>query len=233
MNIFEYIPLIYILSFQHKKCMIRVKHPLEYELRPDTLQKGTHWLTLWLKNVGESPLHNLNVKIHSTDSHQISFRKWSDFIMRIEYGEERYLPFEADIHGPAALYITIQYYKEGGSFHWESPWIRQKVVGNVAELEDIFVSNPYGTIGRELEIEATIKGLGNSDELDLELWADTPSGQYEELARIKTKRLSPGEEASYITKITPKEEGYYVIYATLYDKLQRLGRESDTVWVEK
>jgi hypothetical protein len=52
------------------------------------------------------------------------------------------------------------------------------------------MSNSYGTIGRELNEEATIKGLGSSDGLDLQFWADTPSGEHEELAEIKTKRLS-------------------------------------------
>jgi hypothetical protein len=103
----------------------------------------------------------------------------------------------------------------------------------VAELESILVSNPYGTVGRELEVEATVKGLGNSDGLDLHFWADTPSGKYEELAEIKTKKLSSREEASYITKITPKEEGYYTVYATLYNNYRRIGRNSDTLRVAK
>lgn len=68
----------------------------------------------------------------------------------------------------------------------------QKVIGDVAELESILVSNTYGTIGRELQVKATIMGLGNSDKLDLEFWADTPSRKYEDLAKIKTKGLSPG-----------------------------------------
>ena len=97
----------------------------------------------------------------------------------------------------------------------------------------LYLSNPYGTIGRELEVEATVKGLGNSDGLDLEFWADTPSGRYEELAKIKTKKLSRGEEASYTAKITPKEEGYYTIYASLYDNLRRIVRDSEILWVEK
>ena len=42
----------------------------------------------------------------------------------------------------------------------------------IAELESIFVSNPYGIIGRELEVKAAVKG--NSDGLDLQFWADTP-----------------------------------------------------------
>jgi hypothetical protein len=69
--------------------------------------------------------------------------------------------------------------------------------------------------------------------LDLEFWADTPTGKFEELARIKTKKLTQGEEASYTAIITPREKGYYTIYASLYDdNHRRIGRDSDTVWAE-
>jgi len=73
---------------------------------------------------------------------------------------------------------------------WESPWIREQVHGEVAEHEGILVSNPYGIIGKELEVEATVKGLGNSAGLDLRFWADTPSGNYEELAEKVSTALS-------------------------------------------
>ena len=214
--------------------MIRVKYPIEYELDPGTLEKGIQWITLRLKNVGDVSLHSLDIKMHSADSLQISFRSSSDYIYRLTSDEETYLHFQADVHGTTALYISIRYFKEGGSFHWDSPWIREQVHGEVAELEGILVSNPYGIIGRELEVEATVKGLGNSSGLDLHFWADTPSGNYEDdLARIKTKSLSNGEEASYTAKITPKEEGLYTVYASLYDNNRRIGREFDTIWVEK
>ncbi len=213
--------------------MIRFKYPIEYELSPDILEKGTQWLTLRLKNAGDDSLHNLDIKLHSTDSLQISFRNPSDYIYRLQPDEEKFSSFQVDAHGTTALYFSIRYFKEGGSFHWDSPWIREQVLGDVAELESILVSNPYGTIGKELEVEATIKGLANSEGLRLEFWTDTPSGKYEELAEIKTKKISRGEEASYIAKITPKEEGYYNVYANLYDNYQRIGRNSDTIWVEK
>jgi hypothetical protein len=213
--------------------MIRVKYPIEYDLDPGTLEKGIQWISLRLKNVGEVSLHNLDIKMHSVDSLQISFRNPSDYIYRLTPNQETYLHFQVDAHGTTALYISIRYFKEGGSFHWDSPWIREKVQGEVAELEGILVSNTYGVIGRELEVEATVKGFGNSAGLDLHFWADTPSGSYEELAKIKTKSLSIGEEASYTAKITPKEEGYYTVYASLYDNLRRIGREFDTIWVEK
>jgi hypothetical protein len=213
--------------------MIRQKYPIEYELSPKTLEQGTHWLTLRLKNIGDESLHNLDIRIHSTDSLQISFRDSSDHIYRLQPDEENFLGFQVDVHGTASVYFSIRYFKAGGSFHWDSPWIIQQVLGNVAELEGILVSNSYGIIGRELEAEATIKGLGNSDGLDLQFWAESPSGKYEELADIKTKKLSRGEEASYTAKITPKEEGYYTVYASLYDNRRRIGRHSDTLWVEK
>jgi hypothetical protein len=47
------------------------------------------------------------------------------------------------------------------------------------------------------------------------------------------KKLSRGEEASYTANITPKEKGYYTVYANLYDNSQRIGRDSDTIWIEK
>ena len=213
--------------------MIRSKYPIEYELSPNTFEKGTHWLTLRLKNVGDDNLHNLGIKMHSTDSLQISFRRPSDYIYRLMPDEEKNLNFEVDANGTTDLYVSIRYFKSGGQFHWDSPWISEEVLGEVAELESILVSNPYGTIARELDVEATVKGLGNSEGLDLEFWADTPSGKYEELTEIKTKKLSRGEEASYTTKITPKEVGYYTIYANLYDHRRRIGRHSDTLWVEK
>jgi hypothetical protein len=213
--------------------MLRRKYPFQYELTPETLEKGTGWLTLWLKNIGNDSLHNMDINMHSTDSLQISLRKSSDHIFRLTPDEDRLLSFQVDAHGTTSLYFSIRYFKEGGSFHWDSPWIREQVLGEVAELERILVSNPYGIIGRELEAEATIKSLGSSDGLDLQFWADTPSGEHEELAEIKTKKLSRGEEVSYTAKITPKEKGYYTVYASLYDHNRRIGKNFDIMWVEK
>ena len=84
-------------------------------------------------------------------------------------------------------------------------------------LQSLKVSSyPYGIIGRKLEVEATIKGFKDSEG---EFWADTPTGKYERLAEIKTKKLSRGEEASYSAKITPKEKGYYTV-AVRYPRIR-------------
>jgi hypothetical protein len=68
--------------------------------------------------------------------------------------------------------------------------MREQVLGEVAELERILVSNSYGTTGRELVVEATMKGLDSSDGLDLQFWADTPSGEHEELVEIKANGVT-------------------------------------------
>ncbi len=213
--------------------LIKSRFPFEYELTPDTLEKGTQWLTLMLRNIGDVALHNLDVRMHSTDSFHINFHNPTDHVYRLPPYEDRFLSFQVEANATTSLYISIRYYKEGGSFHWDSPWIREKVVGEVAELERVLVTNPYGLIGRELEVEAVVKGLGDSNGLDLIFWADTPSGNSEEIAQIKTKKLSKGEEASYTAKITPKEKGYYTIYSSLINNYKRIGRDSDTLWVEK
>jgi hypothetical protein len=212
--------------------MIRYKYPFEYELIPETLEKGTDWLSLRLKNDGPEKLQNLDVMLHSRNSLHISFRDPSNYISVLNTGEERTLYFRVDANGTTDLYVSIKARKNGNYFYWDSPWIREEVIGEPAELESIFVSTPYGTIGKELEVDATIKGLKNSEGLTLEFWADTPSGKYEELAKIKTEKISRGEEASYSTKITPKEKGYYTVYANLYNNSHLIGRSSDIIWIE-
>jgi hypothetical protein len=213
--------------------MIKSRFPLQYELTPDTLEKGTQWLTLRLRNIADVALHNLDIKMHSTDSFHIYFHNSTDHVFRLPPNEERYLAFQVEANATTSIYISVRYYKEGGSFHWDSPWIHERVVGEVAELERVLVTNPYGLIGRELEVEAMIRGFGDSNGLDLIFWADTPSGEYEDIAQIKTKKLSNGEKASYTAKITPKEKGYYTVYSTLINNYKRIGRDSATIYVEK
>ena len=116
--------------------MIRFKYPIEYELSPDILEKGTQWLTLRLKNAGDDSLHNLDIKMHSTNSLQISFRNPSDYIYRLQPDEEKFSSFQVDAHGTTALYFSIRYLRREvpstgirlgcGSKFWET-WQNLKV----------------------------------------------------------------------------------------------------------
>ena len=48
--------------------MLRLKYPIEYELNPTEIDKGTQWLTLKLKNTGSKTLKRLDVALHSLDT---------------------------------------------------------------------------------------------------------------------------------------------------------------------
>jgi len=111
--------------------------------------------------------------------------------------------------------------------------LKEVVLGDDIEIETILVSNPYGRVGRELDVEAVLVGLGDSEGLELSFWADTPSHEYEEIENMKTRRLSNDEEATNSTKMKPKEEDYSTVYASLYDDYRLIDRDFDTIWVEK
>jgi hypothetical protein len=75
--------------------------------------------------------------------------------------------------------------------------------------------------------------LARSDGLELEFLAQTPSGAIEELARVHTGLLVPGEEARYAAEVSLEEDGPYILYAYLYDGSRRLERRVEHVYVRR
>jgi hypothetical protein len=129
--------------------------------------------------------------MHSTDSLHISFRNHNDYIFLLRPEEERYLDFQVEANGTSHLYVSIHGHRNGDNFHWDLSLLMEEVLGDPAEIESIFVSN--GDIGGKIEAEATVKGMRDSEGLKLAFWMDIPSGKYEELTEIKTRKLSKGE----------------------------------------
>jgi hypothetical protein len=168
--------------------LIRFRYPIEYEISPDSIEKGSHWLSLRLKNTGDNYLKNLNIKMHSLDSVHIIFRNPNHYIYDLRPDEEKYFEVEVEANKTSHLYISIRGRKNGDHFHWDSGLIREQVLGDPAEIERVFVS-PCSHIGEELEVEAVVKGLGDSDGLGLAFWGQTPSGKFEELADVKTRKM--------------------------------------------
>jgi hypothetical protein len=111
--------------------------------------------------------------------------------------------------------------------------MREQVLGDPAEIERVFVSSPYSNIDGELQVEAVVKGLGDSNQLGLAFWAETPSGKFVQLADMKTRKMSKGDQTAYNAKLKPKEDGYYTIYVNLYDDYRNIGRAYDTLYVAK
>jgi hypothetical protein len=217
---------------------LRIKQPIEYELSPTEMGRGKIWLKLKLKNIGRQPLKRLDVELHSLDTFYL-FPMFFPFgighyIEELKPDEEKEVVFQVNAYGSAEVYATISARKNGDYFSWESGWTHISVIEEKAEIGRLLVlSHPYTKIGETISVEATIKGLQKSEGLKLEFWVETPSGKSEEQATIEIKDLPVGEESRYTAEFTPKETGYYTIYAYLYDGWKKIGHKTDTVYAMK
>jgi hypothetical protein len=194
------------------------------------MDKGKQWLTLKLKNIGNKTLKRLDVEMHSLDTFYLSplFFPFGigHYIGELQPEEQREVAFQVNTQGSADVYATISAHRDGEYFSWESGWTHISVSEEKAEIGRLLVlSHPYTTIGKTLSAEATVKGLRKGTGLKLEFWVETPSGKFEEQATTEIKELSAGEEARYSAEFTPKEMGYYTIYAYLYDAWRNGWRE--------
>jgi hypothetical protein len=221
--------------------MWRYKHPIEYEVAPVVLDRGINWVTLRLKNAGNVTLKDLDVQLHSLDTYNLSVYgavlgfAGGQYISDLGPNKEKEVVFRVNALGAADVYATIKGRKWGGEyFWWESGWTNIKLNEEKAEIGRLLVlSNPYTMIGKTISVEATIKGLQKSTGLKLEFWVEPPSGKSEEQAKIDIKDLPVGEEARYTVEFTPKETGYYTIYAYLYDGWQRIGYKTESIYARK
>jgi hypothetical protein len=218
--------------------MLRIKYPIEYELSPTEMDKGKQWLTLKLKNTGRQTLRRLAVELHSLDTFYLFPLMFpfgiGHYIAELGPDEEREVAFQVNAQGSGEVYATIVARKDGQYFSWESGWTHISVTEEKAEIGRLVVlSNPYTRIGETLSVEATIKGLQKSTQLKLEFWVETPAGKLEEQATIDIKDLPVGEEARYTAEFTPKETGYYTVYAYLYDDWRRISHKTDNIYAKK
>lgn len=211
-----------------------LKHPLELQLKPRTIEPGQHWLSLRLNNVGMENLTGLDVRLNSLDDYSLTVLGTGKFVSRLQPEEKELLPFQVSASRTGQVYVSVDGWKGGVKFHWESPEMEITIGGEPAELSSLFaVTEPYSVVGDKIMMEATLKGLEENQGLTLEFWADTPRGAFEELAVIETKPLSPGELAAYSAEIVAAEEGLYTLYAYLYEGVRRIGRKVEYVYVQE
>jgi hypothetical protein len=217
------------------KDLWKYKYPFEYRLYPTEVDKGQHWLTFKMKNIGGKTLQGLDVMLHSLDTYFMSFPfGFGQYIDELKPNKEIDTVFRVTANGSADVYATVSITGELETFWWESGWTRIYVTEEKADLERLLVlSHPYTTIGKTLSVEATVKGLKKIAGLKLEFWVEPPSGKNEKQAEISIKELSVGEEARYTAEFTPKETGRYTIYAYLFDDWRRIGRKTTTILAEK
>ncbi len=218
----------------------RYKYPIEYELLPTTVEKGSNWVTLKLKNTSRVTLRGVDIQLHSLDTYYLTvYGNWyaygsGQYLKQLKPNEEVELVFRINVLGSADVYVTIMAREEKNNFWWESGWTHIYVSEEKAELERLLVlSHPYTKIGKTLSVEATVKGLREGAGLKLEFWVEPPSGKSERQATTEIKELSAGEEARYTAEFTPKEVGVYMIYAYLFDGWRRIGHKTNYIYVQR
>jgi hypothetical protein len=65
-----------------------VKFPLEYDVEPKKLEKGTHWIIVSLKNIGDTLLEKNNIELISTDINSLNILSQSENVPNIKPGEQ-------------------------------------------------------------------------------------------------------------------------------------------------
>ena len=222
--------------------MWKLKYPMEYEVTPVVIDKGSNWVTLKLKNIGRETLEELDIQLHSLDTNNLTvYGNWGSgaghYFPSLRPNEEKEVVFRVNALGSANVYITIKGSRDGEYskyLTWESGWTNLKLREEKAEIERLLVlSNPHTTIGETISAEATIKGLKESTGLRLEFWVEAPVGKSEQQATIDIKDLPVGEEARYTVEFKPEQMGYYTIYAYLYDGWKRIGYETESIFARE
>lgn len=208
------------------------RHPIEYHLSPDELDRGLHWLTLTLKNVGDEALTGLGVQLHSMDDYSIAVAGEGNYVESLDPGEAKEIPYRVSADLTGRVYASVEGWMGEERFEWESPGVLIKVGDAPAELVSVFaLTAPYPSPGEKLRCEAMARGMGPASNLRLEFWAQQPQGTFDELATLENLQLSAGDENAYSAEITPEQEGEYVVHAYLYDGEKRIGHATDKVYV--
>ena len=217
----------------------KYKFPIKYELNPTEIEKGSNWVTLKLENIGKETLADLDVQLYSVDAYNLTvYGSWWEgaghHIAKLGPNWKKEVVFRVNAIGSADTYATLKGRKDGKYFWWESSWTNLHMSDEPAKISTLLVnSNPFTSIGKTLSAEATVKGLRKNGNLKLEFWVETPSGKSEQQAEIDIKDLPVGEEARYTTEFTPKETGFYTIYAYLFDGSTRIGYKTETIYAQQ
>ena len=104
----------------------RYKYPIEYELDPTSIDRGSNWLTLRLKNTSRDTLRGVDVQLHSLDTSYLTvYGAWYGFgagqyLKELKPNEEKELTFRVNAYGSADVYITVLSREDKNLFWWES-----------------------------------------------------------------------------------------------------------------
>jgi len=215
---------------------MRKEYPFELELTPKEVNIGMHWLTLRIRNIGPVIVKHLEVAAHSLDTAGLYIYGTGEYIQELKPDEEAFRDFQVLANATTEVFGSISGLRdnERQRFWIETPPVEITVGDEAAKLESLFaLTEPYTTMGKVIKVEAKVKGLKDSKNLDLIFKAEDSSGESKSLGKIEIKQLDAGQEARFTTEVTPSKTGIYTIHAYLHHHWRRIGHKLDTIYVEK
>jgi hypothetical protein len=97
------------------------KYPIKYEIEPDTIDTGTHWVTLKLKNIGDKTLRYLKIYLNSMDSNNLSIIKNGEYVSELKPDEGEVLLFQVSAKRSTRICVSLSGRKDDLYYNWESP----------------------------------------------------------------------------------------------------------------
>lgn len=208
--------------------------PFEYYIRPETVESGTHWISVHLKNTKNKPMMNMDVRLISNDPLRIRSLDRGGYINMLNPGEERVVPVQIETNQGAWVYLHVEYWLDDELFYWESPNIWIKVRRDPARIMTLFsVKGPHMRAGEPVPVEATLVANLPAESLRLDLWIETADERFESFESMDVESLDAGEVKTITTEFTPEEDGLYSVYAYLFDGNRRLDRMIEQLRVIK
>ncbi len=214
---------------------MKIRYPLAFEIIPQDINTGRKWVTARIKNIGKKKLLNLEIRLNSHDTFAIKPIDEHEYVYELNPNEQTKIPFQIEANTSTTVFMSVESMTdEGEPLFIESPAQSLSVGDNPAEIQSMFaITEPYPVPKETIRCESTIQGIKETDDLNLEFWAETPEGNFDQLATMNTKKLNPGEIAKYSAEITPEDEGLYRVHAYLDDGNRRLDHKTDMIYVKK
>lgn len=208
--------------------------PFEYSLTPETVEPGTRWISVHLKNTKKQPMMNMDVRLISNDTLRMRALDRGGYINMLNPGEERVVPVQIEANQGSWVYLHVEYWFDDELFYWESPNVWINVRRDPARIMTLFsIKGPQMNLDETVPVEATIVSNLVTEDLRLDFWIETADGRFESFETVDIDPMDEGEIKTIETEFTPDEEGLYSIYAYLFEGNHRLDRMIEQLRVVK
>ncbi len=211
----------------------RTRKNLEFEITPEVLDIGEHWISVTLKNVGSKHIRHLDIKLNSKDTLGLNIKDSSKYLPLLPPGDEIILYFKVNVYFSTPIYASIISFIDDEPFYWETPLVTIRITSQVAEITSLFTIREISPeIGDSIKSIISIMSKQKTDNLSLEVWMETPDREIEEIEVISLDdKLEPHKLKDYTTQFDAKMKGTYTVRAQLFKGIKKLSSKTDHILI--